>query len=249
MTKEMAMERIKKAEEFISKKRGTISKKEKSIEKKLEEIRKLGVTFEGSVHHICELEEMGIDKETADALYWLECDVTGLQEDIRRSKKAIAEKEAKLPEYRKALEEAEQKEAILANEVPESMKEAKAELVESWTRYDLLIQEQIMKDSKELEWKEYSKKWSYSAREEYLYKKEEDFRKRNEKEATIWLLDLYERVKDIVGTITDTSNLRWAGKALNGVVYGTAGTANVQTIEAGGWNIQRWHLRVLVHKA
>lgn len=58
---------------------------------------------------------------------------------------------------------------------------------------------------------------------------------------------LIERISDIVGQITDAENLRVGPSGdLNGIVKGTKGKASVQTIGAGGWNIQVFHHRTLV---
>ena len=38
------------------------------------------------------------------------------------------------------------------------------------------------------------------------------------------------------------------GICINGFVKGTAGTARVESITAGGWNIQKLHIRTLVHQ-
>lgn len=61
--------------------------------------------------------------------------------------------------------------------------------------------------------------------------------------------NLVARVTKIVGTITDVSNLTISRNLeLNGYIIGTEGTAEVETIGAGGWNIQRFHFRTLVKK-
>lgn len=61
---------------------------------------------------------------------------------------------------------------------------------------------------------------------------------------------IIERTNAIVGEITDASNLRVGNKGdLNGYIIGTKGTAKVQTIGAGGYNIQCFHFRTLIHKA
>lgn len=63
------------------------------------------------------------------------------------------------------------------------------------------------------------------------------------------LLDLVYRIKDVVGEITDASGLRVNVKLnLDGIVVGTKGKAKVETIGAGGWNIQCFHFRTLVNK-
>ena len=61
---------------------------------------------------------------------------------------------------------------------------------------------------------------------------------------------IIERTNAIVGQITDASNLKIGAKHdLNGYIIGTKGTAKVQTIDAGGYNIQCYHFRTLINKA
>ena len=61
---------------------------------------------------------------------------------------------------------------------------------------------------------------------------------------------IIERTNQIVGVITDASNLKVGAKAdLNGYIIGTKGTAKVQTIGAGGYNIQCFHFRTLINEA
>lgn len=77
-------------------------------------------------------------------------------------------------------------------------------------------------------------------REAFLDKTLED-----EKKAK--MLKLVGRISEITGTITDARGLYISGGDLNGVVLGEKGAANVQTIGAGGYNIQCFHYRMLVH--
>lgn len=59
---------------------------------------------------------------------------------------------------------------------------------------------------------------------------------------------IIERTNNIVGTITDASNLEIGDKDdLNGYIIGTKGKAKVQTIGAGGYNIQCFHFRTLIN--
>lgn len=59
---------------------------------------------------------------------------------------------------------------------------------------------------------------------------------------------IIERTNRIVGTITDATNLEIGAKHdLNGYIIGTKGTAKVQTIDAGGYNIQCYHFRTLIN--
>lgn len=60
-------------------------------------------------------------------------------------------------------------------------------------------------------------------------------------------VDLYHRCSAVVGVITDATGLRTGGNgSINGIVVGENGKASVETIMAGGWNIQCLHYRVLV---
>ncbi|MFB0831524.1 hypothetical protein ACEU2D_18215 [Brevibacillus laterosporus] len=63
------------------------------------------------------------------------------------------------------------------------------------------------------------------------------------------LFDLIHRINDVVGTIEDASQLRVSQKGnLDGVITGEKGKAKIETIGAGGYNIQCFHYRTLVHK-
>lgn len=60
---------------------------------------------------------------------------------------------------------------------------------------------------------------------------------------------IIERTNAIVGTITDASNLTIGAKGeLNGYIVGERGKAKIETIGAGGYNIQCYHFRTLIHE-
>lgn len=60
---------------------------------------------------------------------------------------------------------------------------------------------------------------------------------------------LIKRVIKITGEITDAKYLKvGVNGELNGFIIGTEGKANIETIFAGGYNIQCLHFRVLVKK-
>lgn len=61
--------------------------------------------------------------------------------------------------------------------------------------------------------------------------------------------DLIARTNKIVGQITDANRLKINEKEnLDGFITGTKGTAKVETIGAGGYNIQCFHFRTLIHE-
>lgn len=61
---------------------------------------------------------------------------------------------------------------------------------------------------------------------------------------------IIERTNAICGTITDASYLKVSANGeLNGIIIGERGRASVKTVGCGGYNIQGFHFRVLVHSA
>lgn len=70
-----------------------------------------------------------------------------------------------------------------------------------------------------------------------------------EEEKRAKLLDLMARINKVVGTITDAAGLYISSNGeINGIIVGTEGKASVETISAGGYNIQCFHYRTLVHE-
>ena len=136
------------------------------------------------------------------------------------------------------------------------------QLTEAWLDYykNLFIDEQEQKakrneDRKNLTKSEFTNKHSYRYHynfeekiDVWTEKREEATRARSRQEAIYFLYDLRFRVMDYIGCITDYSELHCGLKSLEGFVRGTLGTAEVRSIWAGGYNIQRLHVRVLVHK-
>ena len=75
----------------------------------------------------------------------------------------------------------------------------------------------------------------------------EALKKENLENAQQSVLNLVDRVEDRVGKVTDWSNLHLGMNGmLNGRIIGNLGSVYVETIGAGGYNIQRFHYRVLL---
>lgn len=70
-----------------------------------------------------------------------------------------------------------------------------------------------------------------------------------EQERRAKLLDLISRIMKVVGRITDAAALGIGAKGeINGIIVGTEGRAKIETIGAGGYNIQIYHFRTLIHE-
>lgn len=144
------------------------------------------------------------------------------------------------------------------NEIPEALIEFKNNLIERWDRYDEWRRNSIREDmhkENEMDYKEYKAmmwdKWGRNYMD-LAFRKPEDEHKSNVKDAETLILNLINRVTEKVGQITDAQYLRLdrdndGFSIINGRIIGTKGECRVESIGAGGYNIQRYHIRVLVH--
>lgn len=75
---------------------------------------------------------------------------------------------------------------------------------------------------------------------------EAELEKQLTKDITNKYFKLIDEVTAIVGEITDATNLSIRVGELNGIIIGTKGKAKIETIGAGGYNIQCFHYRTLI---
>ncbi len=240
-------ERIEKATQKIEKKENTITKKTAQIEKKYKALEKLGV--KDPAEH--DREEFR-DAENWHDIFWTYADIENLKADIIRGGKEIEETKATLAKYEAQLVGEIEKESIFLKEIPEVMIRLQNELVETWDAWDKDRKARIRKAYDELGYSKFVKSYSY-ADYEFMSKPTEKIHSDNERDARALILDLYYRVKDVTGEVTDWSGIEatigtGGFTVLNGVVIGKEGRAKVESILAGGYNIQRLHVRVLVHE-
>ena len=222
-------ERIENAEKKIQKKYATITKKETWIAKA---------------------------KATLDSLpeqerKWKEYDIRSWEDDIKRIHGEISETEKTLENYRKQLDGEIAREKSWVSEVPEVLKSFQTELVEKWDAYDIAKRERIREACRTLPYEELREAYNWRERDWALYTTDEQIHESNEKDAISLILNLINRVKDVTGEVTDWNHLSvatgtWGMTVLNGWVSGKEGRCCVESIGAGGYNIQRYHIRVLV---
>lgn len=230
MTTQQITERIQKANEKITKKQGTIAKKQALIEKKTASLAKASDEYE---------------------IRSLNFDIKYLAQDIARLEKEIPEIRKTVEKYEKQLAGEIEKEALLTKTMPEEFRTLKNTLVEKWDAFDLERKEFFRKKSEEMEYREFIRQYKYSAYQLAWHTSTEEIHKQNEKDAEHFIIDLYNRVKDITGEVTNWEGIRLTMgnnfPVLEGMVQGKEGKARVETILAGGYNIQRLHIRTLVH--
>lgn len=264
MTTIELQERINKAEETIAKKNILIEKRNKSIVKTMKKLHDLGYTSDNydSLHN--EMEEARTKDFNSDKFqegYNYIYDLHIYYESINDTHKTIEETQEKINKYNNMMKAEEAKEDFI-NNLPENVIEFMNELEDSWNKYDIRRRDLIQKMKAELyqydnystEYKELHTKMQQKFGRNWYedsFLTDEQIKKENKKAVKSLILDFINRVKDRVGTITSFANLHLnrdnQGFAiLNGRVEGTEGTARVESIYAGGYNIQRLHVRVLV---
>lgn len=242
-------ERIAKAEEKVAKKEATIAKKTARIEKLTAElVKKFGINPETFDRYAWRTLN-GTEEENYKA-YWTMCDISGLKDDIERGRKEIKATLETLEKYKKQMAGELERESILIKEIPDSMKQMQTQLVEKWDAWDKERRARLREEHKTLGYNGFFKKYN-GADYDFLYITDEKIHSNNERDAKELIIDLYYRVKEITGEVTS-----WAGvhatqgtcgmTVLNGYIEGKEGRAEVESILAGGYNIQRLHVRVLV---
>lgn len=246
--------RLTKAQAEVTKKLGTIEKKSTRRDKLAKGFTdKYGVNPLETEGRTDTLEKAGLTShsEEWDDAYWTLCDIDSLEDDIQNLYKKIEEKEATIKKYEDALYKAEEIDSVYEKEIPESMKTMEAELIVEWDRYDKEKREYYRVQYEELGFEKFIKKHTYAAYQS-KNKTDDEIHATNVKNARAEVLDLYNRVKEITGEIVDWSHIRLtygnSFPVLNGWVKGKDGSANVESVRAGGYNIQRLHIRTLVHR-
>jgi len=223
-----------------------------TIESIKAKIQKLHATL--ARHQSLMLKKQALRDKTQDEndLFWLNCDIEELEERIDATREKIA-KAAKALEAAEAAKKAKaDKEAAM----PEQLREYRDKLADEWNKSELAQRREMLEKGESyyrIDGKVNSGLYRYYV--ELTSMSEGDIRRRNHSYATAAVENLIARVEKAVGTPQGYSRLyvtkgNWmeGGSAINGYVSGDRGTAEVRSILAGGHNIQRLHVRVLVIK-
>lgn len=164
-----------------------------------------------------------------------------------------------LAKYEKQLIVEEDKNKTL-NELPEVLIQFKNKLIENWNKYDEWKREQIKKEYREAEklplsdyrkiTHELNDKWG-KGWYDFMNLSNDEIHRNNEKAAETLILNLINRTVELTGKIIDCKYLHLDSDnngyaIINGIIIGERGSAEIESIGAGGHNIQRYHIRVLV---
>lgn len=233
-------EKVKNSQDAIEKRKSTIERQNKQLDKKREIAIKLGAD---------------LSKTSADYaggknndIYWAMCDVSWKEEEIKSSYTKLRELEIIHNNWVNKFEEAQSKSNVFVKELPKVMKDCQAYLVEQWDEWDLEHQKTLTEIYKNCSgYYEFRKSYSEEAFQ-MIGKTKEQIHESNMRNAEYALLDLYCRIKEKTGRVTSWKYLKVHLGHLNGRVIGVDGEVKVESILAGGHNIQRLHIRTLVHK-
>lgn len=246
MTLQEINERLTKAQDKLNKKENLLKKYEARAEKKAAQIVAKGWSIEAGKYQ--KHTNGSMQTEEAHDCYWTFCEYNDILDAIKSTKKAIEDQKRIVAKWADAEVKAKAVEKVVSHEYPEIFRTYRDNLVEAWTEYDMSEQATMRERYNQMGYEEFYTKYRYRD----LRTTEEEFRKANTRTADALLLNLWNRVKEKVGTPTDYSGLHvtsgnsYEGIAINGSVTGTDGTAWIESIVAGGYNIQRLHIRVLV---
>jgi hypothetical protein len=182
-----------------------------------------------------------------DEAYWAICEYADKVEDIRNATKKLEDKIRTLNNWKDQQVAAEAKERKFLMEVPDCMKAMMQELIQDWDEFDLIRRNRLLESYREMGWKKWHQTHTH-ADYLFMYQTSDQIHNENVRAAESTVMDLYNRVYAITGEVTDWNGIHYGGKVLNGEVYGKLGAVRVESILAGGYNIQRLHIRVLVHE-
>lgn len=233
MKKEQLQERITKKQEQIKKLEKKIQKLEdnKTSEKALEKEY-------GWLNHFEERKDEYRTQYQED-----------MDREIKRTTRELNEAKETLIKYQNMVAVEIQKENTIDN-LPELFKDFQNYLIAKWDEFDIADRDFYKQKYEELGYGEFIKKYGCSGYEK-KNKTNEEIHNKNIKDSQTIILDLIDRVSAKTGEITSFKGLHLdynnqGFTILNGTVEGKNGKAKVESITAGGYNIQRLHIRVLV---
>ena len=191
-------------------------------------------------------------KPDYDDSYWTICDYHGTLDSTRRTKTAIEEQNGVVTRWKEKLKKA-MAEAKEQYELPEVLNVVRINIFNEWNKYDFERRVYLKAEYRIMDHSAFIKKYAYSGYS-FMRLTDDEIKNDNDRSSKALILNLWKRVKDITGPVTDVTNLHitnaneFEGLALNGYVIGENGVADVESILAGGYNIQKLHIRTLVHE-
>jgi len=256
-------ERLAKLEDDVAKKEDRINKLEQKRQKLMDKCRQLGlkpiddIQYKESRYHnkygthfydefdieVLEDDIRGIDDTTLRNA-WI--DLLNVTQDIVRSQNKIIELDEKIRDNQARLDKMAEKEEKLYDMPPLFLELIDAMIPECEKSIEYLYEHIRQLKATGTPVSKLYKAFGSDYDKAMAWDKNE-IRQLAERKAQAYVSDLYRRVTKKVGDIVDYHDLYLNGPAINGTVVGEKGTTRLETIQAGGYNIQRLHLRVILH--
>lgn len=206
-----------------------IEKCQKKVDLLNKQIEEKGITYElFSRTNYEEMVKMFSNEEELNNYYWnVLCKHNSLEEQIKNNNRKIKDLDQIISNLNQKIENNQEEERKYLN-APQVIKD----FCEKW-RVDATFYFITHHDN--------------SKSDPFRYRDEEYIKRSIADEAKMRALQICYKVWDKCGEIVDASGLHWGNDcSLNGQIIGTRGIAYVETIIAGGYNIQCEHFRVLV---
>lgn len=255
---EKIMAGYNKAVEMRDKQVATIERHEKQLAKKVAALVAVGLPEADLLAGNVKQYKWGEDGRGTQH-YWPLCEVESKQDDIKRAKHTLVDRERIVEDWAAKMTKANarvEQYAALPAVIVEFGEKYKARVIGWYEDSNERVKEKLTAAAG-LEYKKRQKvkaeicKWFGNEFLELARMSADEFATKVEVLAERRKMDLIEllvaRVKEITGEITDAAGLHIGMNGeINGLVIGEQGKANVNTIGAGGYNIQCFHFRVLV---
>lgn len=263
ITADTIRERLAKLEADVAKKEDRIDKLEQKRQKLMNKCRQLGLTpiediqYKESRYHnkygthfydefdveVLEDDIRGVDDTTLRNA-WI--DLLTVTQDIVRSKNKIIEIDEKIRDNQSRLDKMTEKEEKLYDMPPLFLELIDAMIPECEKSIEYLYEHIRQLKATGTPVSKLYRAFGSDYDKAMAWDKNE-IRQLAERKAQAYVSDLYRRVTKKVGDIVDYHDLYLNGPAINGTIVGEKGTTRLETIQAGGYNIQRLHLRVILH--
>lgn len=174
--------------------------------------------------------------------------IVGFLKDIVKLQNKYEEQLIKEEEEEKKKEE---KSKAFKNSLPKILVDLMNNLLKNMDNYDFKVKKFLTEKFNELGKDEFFKQYGMSGYNLGLINySDEDIHKYNEVDAEILVRQLISKTKSVTGDIVKLEGIDIApgnkGVSLNGRVIGKKGQCDVESIIAGGYNIQKEHIRVIL---
>lgn len=229
--------KVEQLVERIEKNQVKLTKKEALLEKKLAKMD-LEINLEMKTSELWKTYYNNVEYGK-----WLEI------ESLKQTYQQVKEIKALIEKYNVQLNKAMVEENKLAK-IPQVLEDFRKYLIETWNKQDLATKEFYIEQYKKLGYNKFIENYKYSSYQ-HMKLELEDFNKVNVRDAEMLILNFISRVEEKAGVIEDCSGLivtegNNGYSVINGFVKGSKQNVQVESIGAGGYNIQKYHIRVLV---